>query len=60
MYGFHEFSWFMPISMIIFWGAIIYFIFAGSSSESAIDIAKRRFASGDINEEQLNDIKKKL
>jgi len=64
MFGFHEFNWLMPISMAIFWGLIFYLLFSGLekkvSVESPVDIAKRRFANGDINAEELDEIKKKL
>jgi len=64
MFGFHEFNWLMPISMAIFWGLIFYVLFSGLekkvSVESPVDIAKRRFANGDITAEELDEIKKKL
>ncbi|NQZ92516.1 MAG: SHOCT domain-containing protein [Moritella sp.] len=64
MFGFHEFHWLMPISMAIFWGLLFYLLFSGLnkkvSVESPVDIAKRRFASGDISAEELDEIKKKL
>ncbi|QUM75688.1 SHOCT domain-containing protein [Moritella sp. 24] len=64
MFGFHEFNWLMPISMAIFWGLIFYVLFSGLEKkvgvESPVDIAKRRFANGDITAEELDEIKKKL
>lgn len=64
MHSFYEFNWFMPIAMVIFWGSLFYFAFSGVNKradvESPLDIAKRRFASGDINAEELDEIKKKL
>ncbi|MGY3568691.1 SHOCT domain-containing protein [Vibrio paucivorans] len=64
MYGFHGMSWLMPISMMLFWGAIIYLIFSygkdSNKAESSINIAKRRYASGEITVEELNEIKKHL
>ncbi|EDM68843.1 hypothetical protein PE36_19600 [Moritella sp. PE36] len=64
MFGFHEFHWLMPISMVIFWGLLFYLLFSGLnkklSVESPVDIAKRRFASGDISAEELDEIKTKL
>lgn len=64
MFGFHEFHWLMPISMAIFWGLLFYLLFSGLnkklSVESPVDIAKRRFASGDISAEELDEIKTKL
>jgi len=64
MFGFHEFNWLMPISMAIFWALIFYLLFSSLekkvSVESPVDIAKRRFASGDITAEELDEIKQKL
>lgn len=64
MFGFHEFNWLMPISMAIFWGGVFYFLFSGLekkvSVEAPVDIAKRRFANGDISAEELDEIKTKL
>ncbi|MBW3695360.1 SHOCT domain-containing protein [Vibrio sp. T187] len=67
MYGFHECSWMMPISMALFWGLIIYLIvsaFKGAKSddkpESAAEVAKKRYASGAITADELNEIKKNL
>ncbi|MGF1701858.1 SHOCT domain-containing protein [Photobacterium makurazakiensis] len=64
MHGFHEFSWFMPISMALFFGGIIYLAFSGTrppaAAESALDIAKKRFARGEITADELDEIKQKL
>lgn len=64
MFMFHEFNWLMPISMAIFWGLFFYLLLSGLEKkvdvESPINIAKRRFAAGDITTEELDEIKKKL
>lgn len=64
MFGYHECHWLMPISMALFWGTIIYMIFSNNDSTtktvSAADIAKKRYANGEISVEELNEIKKNL
>jgi len=66
--------WFMPILMIVFWGLIIWGIVAlargvgwvgccGSSlvsSESALDILKRRYACGEIDKHEFEERKRDL
>ena len=58
--------------MLLFWGLIIWFIVwavrkvsqvgkdGGSSGGSAIDIAKERYARGEINKEEFEQLKKDL
>lgn len=64
MHDFYGFNWLMPIAMIIFWGLLFYLAFSclnkRVSVESPVDIAKRRFANGDISAAELDEIKKKL
>jgi putative membrane protein len=54
---------------ILFWGAVIWLIVwavrkatghKGPPSESALEIAKMRYARGEINKEQFEQIKKDL
>ncbi len=66
--------WFMPILMIVFWGLVIWGIVAlvrgagwagccGSSpttTDSALDILKRRYARGEIGKEEYEEKKKDL
>lgn len=70
--GFGGFGWIMPILMIVFWGLIIWGIIAlvrgvnrhgccsSDSSESAIEILKRRYASGEITKEEFEDKKRAI
>jgi putative membrane protein len=70
IYGFGG-AWFMGILMIIFWGLIIWGIialvryFGGNRqamlhSDSAMEILKRRYASGEITREEFEEKKKTL
>lgn len=65
--------WFMPIIMIVVWGLIIWGIVTlarrgwggccGHShvrSDSALEILKRRYASGEISKEEFEDKKKQV
>ena len=66
--------WFMPILMIVFWGLVIWGIVAlvrgagwagccgGSptTTDSALDILKRRYARGEISKEEFEEKKKDL
>jgi putative membrane protein len=64
------FWWIMPILMIVFWGLIIWGIVSlvrrgggwgnQSGTESAMDILKRRYASGEITREEFEDKKKAI
>jgi len=73
MWGAHDgMGWWMMFGMIwmvIFWGAIIWLIawgvsqFSGrdrGSGESALDIARRRYASGEITREQFEQLQRDL
>jgi putative membrane protein len=64
-----EWHWVMWIFMIIFWiliilGAVAIFKWATSSrvqfSESALDILKKRYAKGEISEEEFDKMKEKI
>ena len=71
-WGFGGFWWIMPIIMIVFWGLVIWGIVIlvrrGSRSsccsyehpDSAIDILKRRYASGDITKEEFEEKKRAI
>jgi putative membrane protein len=71
-HGGFGFWWLMPIGMIIFWGLIIWGIVAlvrwnrhghqvmTSSSESALEILKTRYAKGEINKEEYEEKKKTI
>lgn len=58
------------LMMIIFWGLFIWLIIyivtnisknnSKSTNEDALEIAKKRFANGEITEKKFNSIKKKL
>ena len=66
--------WLMPILMIVFWGLVIWGIVAlvrgvgwagccGSfptTTDSAVDILKRRYARGEISKEEFEEKKKDL
>ncbi|HEY7867308.1 MAG TPA: SHOCT domain-containing protein [Psychromonas sp.] len=63
------YSWhFMPfwghILMMLFWVGLFMLIMNyrpyPSNKESSLDIAKNRYAQGEIDEEQFNNIKKNL
>lgn len=72
--GFGFFSIFGALFMLIFWGLIIALIVAGvrwlmsqteqtpkrTTSESALDILKRRYAAGEIDAQEFEKIKKDL
>lgn len=69
--GLGGFWWIMPILMIVFWGFIIWGIVAlvrrgggwsshQHSAESAMDILKRRYASGEITKEEFEDKRKAI
>ena len=73
--GFGSFWWIMPILMVLFWGLVIWAIIAlirraswsGSccgdssmSTDSALEILKRRFARGEIGKEEFDEKKREL
>jgi putative membrane protein len=73
MWGAHDgMGWWMAfgmIWMIVFWGAIIWLIAWGVSQfsgrdrregESALDIARRRYAGGEITREQFEQLRRDL
>jgi putative membrane protein len=62
-------AWWMWLVMIIFWAAVICLIVWGvkaygghqvGGSSSALDIAKGRYAKGEISHEEFEKIKKNL
>jgi len=71
-HGGFGFWWLMPIGMIIFWGLIIWGIVAlvrsnrhghhmmTSSSDSALEILKTRYAKGEISKEEYEEKKKTI
>ena len=68
--GFGPFSWIGVVWMVLFWGAIIALIVwavkrftSGSDSNrknDALDIARERYARGDISKEEFDQIRKSL
>jgi len=75
MWGAHDgMGWWMVIGMIwmvVFWGAIVALIIWGVSrftggptgrgdSESSLEIARRRYASGEITREQFEQLRRDL
>ena len=64
--------WFMPIFMIIFWGLVIWGIVAlvrglsgsrgsdSSTTDSALEVLKKRYARGEIKKEEYEEKKKNL
>ena len=72
MMGSYGWGWFMPIVMIIFWGLVIWGIVAAvrasqhdgrgktSTSESALDVLKLRYARGEINKREYEEKKREL
>ena len=73
MWGAHDgMGWWMAFGMIwmvVFWGAVIWLIawgvgqFAGGrgrDGESPLDIARRRYASGEITREQFEQLRRDL
>ena len=63
-------SWFGGISMFLFWGVIIGLIIWGITrftrsdgskmNSNSLDIAKARYARGEINKEEFEQIRKNL
>jgi putative membrane protein len=73
MWGAHDgMGWWMVFGMIwmvVFWGAVIWAIIwaatrigqgHGERGESALDIARRRYANGDITREEFEQLQKDL
>lgn len=58
----------MPLHMLVVWGlfiALLYLVFRSinkenTPSQSALEVAKRRYARGEITLPELNEIKKNL
>ena len=73
MWGMHDgMGWWMvfgAVWMVLFWGAIIWLIAwavsqfsrgGGGGSASALDIAKQRYARGEIDRDQYEQLRKDL
>jgi putative membrane protein len=74
MMGWGTMGWFGPIFMIVFWAMIIALVVliirrllsstqerpGGSLGESALDILKKRYARGEINRQEFEEMKKDL
>jgi len=58
--GFHPYGWVFQVLILIAVAGIIYWVVRGNRKESALDIVKKRFASGDITESEFRKIKKVL
>jgi len=58
--GFHPYGWVFQLLILVAVGGIIYWVVHGNRKESALDIVKKRFASGDISEKEFRKIKKVL
>lgn len=64
----HEGGFFMVFIFVIVIGLIIYFVitntksnrYTGGFSETSLDIIKERFAKGEINEKEFENMKKAL
>jgi putative membrane protein len=72
-WGFTNMGWFMGVGVlltIVFWGAIIWLIVWGirklsggggpSGRQNPLDIARERYARGEISREEFEQIKKDL
>jgi putative membrane protein len=73
-WGYGMMGWFGPIMMLVFWGLLILVLIllarwlwmtsqknqGQTKSESALDILKRRYASGEIDREEFEQKKKDL
>jgi putative membrane protein len=66
-------GWYWPVMMLLFWTAVIavtvfivrWLIMSarkgrGTQEESALDILKKRYARGDINEDESEKIRKDI
>jgi len=64
MYSWHFIPFWGHILMMLFWVGLFMLMMNyqpyGSNKKSNIDIAKNRYAQGEIDEEQFNKIKKNL
>ncbi len=72
MMGGFGWGWLMPIFMILFWGLVIWGIVAlvrglsgsrgsdSSTTDSALEVLKKRYARGEINKEEYEEKKKDL
>lgn len=71
-WGFGILGWIMPVIMIVFWGLVIWLVVVlvrrssrhsyrmSERSDSALEILKRRYASGEINKQEFEEKKKDL
>lgn len=58
--GFMGFGW---IFMVLFWGAVIYFVIwliRKNSESNSMEILKQRLAKGEISKKEFKDLKKEL
>jgi len=68
MFGWHDMGMGMGIIMIIFWILVILVVVwliqnsrrDKPSTESALEIAQKRYAKGEISKEQLDEIKRNI
>jgi putative membrane protein len=58
--GFHPYGWVFQLLILVAVGFVIYWVIRGNKGESALDIVKKRFAKGEINESEFRKIKKEL
>ncbi len=69
-YGYGFMGWWMILPMVVFWGGLIALIVWGARrltggcghdhSHNALDVAKERYARGEITREQFEQLKKDL
>jgi len=68
MFGWHDMGMGMGVIMMIFWVLmilVVVWLFQNArrdktSTESALEIAQKRYAKGEISKEQLDEIKRNL
>jgi len=58
--GAHPYSWIFQLLILIAVGLIIYWVLKGNKRESAMEIVKKRYAKGEITENEFKKIKKEL
>lgn len=58
--GFHPYGWIFQLLILVLVGLVIYWVLRGNRKESAVDIAKKRYAKGEISGKELRKIKKEL
>lgn len=67
MYGYYGMGYFGWIWMVLFWGAVIWFIVwlvrqghEPQHNDSAMDILKQRYAKGEISKKEFDEMKKEM